>query len=77
MKRLFGLLLVGLISLNLSAKDTDEGYVIDSFWANWYLEARVDMSLQNPYGQDFLGGFYHQRHMKNPTKDHLGITLKD
>lgn len=58
MKRLFGLLLVGLISLNLSAEDTDEGYVIDSFWANWYLEAGVDMSLQNPYGHDFLGGVF-------------------
>ena len=48
MKRVLGLILAGMMSLGSSAADTDEGYVIDSFWTNWYLEAGLDMSLQNP-----------------------------
>ena len=47
-----------MMSLGSSAADTDEGYVIDSFWTNWYLEAGLDMSLQNPYGHDFFGGVF-------------------
>ena len=58
MKRVIGLMLAGMMSLGSSAADTDEGYVIDSFWTNWYLEAGLDMSLQNPYGHDFFGGVF-------------------
>ena len=27
--------------------------VADGFWKNWYVQADLDMSLQNPYGYDF------------------------
>ena len=50
MKRVLGLILAGMMSLGSTAADTDGGYVIDSFWTNWYLGAGLDMSLQNPYG---------------------------
>ena len=58
MKRVFGLIFACVMSLGSTAADTDEGYVIDSFWTNWYLEAGLDMSLQNPYGHDFFGGVF-------------------
>lgn len=32
MKKLFWLLFAGMMSMSSSAADTDEGYVIDSFW---------------------------------------------
>ena len=31
--------------------------VIDSFWKGWYLQAGLDMTLQNPYGFDFSETF--------------------
>lgn len=27
--------------------------VVNSFWSNWYVQAGLDMSLQNPYGYNF------------------------
>ena len=36
-----------------SGKATENVVVADGFWKNWYVQAGLDMTLQNPYGYDF------------------------
>ena len=35
------------------------GVATNSFWSNWYLQVGVDMTVQNPYGANFLGDMWH------------------
>lgn len=55
---LVGCLVLCSSLLPLHAEDKQDGYVINSFWSNWYVQAGLDMSLQNPYGHDFFGGVF-------------------
>ena len=43
---------VGLMEARAQQFQTVED-MREGFWDNWYLEAGMDMSLQNPYGSDF------------------------
>lgn len=55
MKRGF-LMTVFLLALcGVRAQGSQENYYVNSFWSNWYVQAGLDMSLQNPYGHDFMG----------------------
>lgn len=55
-KIILGLLL--LLSFNCVNAQEEKPVVIgNSFWSNWYLQAGLDMSLQNPYGKDFSKTF--------------------
>lgn len=47
-----------LSSAHLKAQAPQEGYLVNSFWSNWYVQAGLDMSLQNPYGHDFAGSVF-------------------
>ena len=42
-----------LAVMNIAAQEKKEGYVVNSFWSNWFVQAGLDMSLQNPYGHEF------------------------
>lgn len=55
MKRFFLLLVLGFCLSGLRAQGKQEVYYVNSFWSNWYVQAGLDMSLQNPYGHDFMG----------------------
>ena len=35
------------------------GVATNSFWSNWYIQVGVDMTVQNPYGANFLGDMWH------------------
>ena len=49
-------MLLFLLCLNgVRAQGKQEVYYVNSFWSNWYVQAGLDMSLQNPYGHDFMG----------------------
>lgn len=37
----------------LTEKQMKYSVVTNSFWSNWYVQAGLDMSLQNPYGHKF------------------------
>lgn len=47
------------ISLSQTASDNHSKYAVvaNSFWSNWYIQAGLDMSLQNPYGHSFSDVF--------------------
>ena len=53
MKRFILLLLILFSLCGVRAQDTQEIYYGNSFWSNWYVQAGLDMSLQNPYGHNF------------------------
>ncbi len=42
---------------DIDAKATENVVVADGFWKNWFLQADLDMTLQNPYGYDFKDVF--------------------
>jgi hypothetical protein len=44
-----------------------EAVVVNSFWDNWFVQAGVGMSLQNPYGTNFANVF--------PNGNTLGVNL--
>lgn len=49
-------MLLFFLCLNgVRAQSKQEVYYVNSFWSNWYVQAGLDMSLQNPYGHDFIG----------------------
>lgn len=50
-----------------TAKHSDKASVINSFWDNWFVQAGIGMSLQNPYGTNFTNVF--------PNGNTLGINL--
>ena len=56
-------LFLGIASSNLTAVAQDENHVdssavvTNSLWDNWYGQVGVDMSLQNPYGCNFMNVF--------------------
>lgn len=52
-KRLAVVMAIMLSVMNIAAQEKKEGYVVNSFWSNWFVQAGLDMSLQNPYGHDF------------------------
>lgn len=39
-------------AMNGAAQEAD-AFMTNGFWSNWYVQAGLDMSLQNPYGYDF------------------------
>ena len=41
--------------------------VVNSFWSNWFVQAGLGMSLQNPYGTNFSNVF--------PNGNTLGVNL--
>ncbi len=43
----------GMMADGSSGKATENVVVADGFWKNWYVQAGLDMTLQNPYGYDF------------------------
>ena len=50
------LLVIGywlLAIVHAQAQEKRDSLVTKGFWENWYVEAGLDMSLQNPYGCDF------------------------
>ena len=49
------------------AKVFDKASVINSFWDNWFVQAGLGISLQNPYGTNFSNVF--------PNGNTLGINL--
>ena len=49
------------------AKHDDKSAVINAFWDNWFAQAGVGMSLQNPYGTNFANVF--------PNGNTLGVNL--
>ncbi len=63
------ILSVGLTRVSAQVFDTARGgrftdgvasenvVVADGFWKNWFLQADIDMTLQNPYGYDFKDVF--------------------
>lgn len=60
MKKILSALLIALTcSGAASAQSTagnnssDDIVIANSFWENWFIQAGLDMSLQNPYGYDF------------------------
>lgn len=50
------MMLLTLLALSGKAQEREE-LVTCGFWENWYVEAGLDMSLQNPYGYDFKNVF--------------------
>ncbi len=50
-----------------SAKHDKKAVVVNSFWDNWFVQAGLGMSLQNPYGTNFANVF--------PNGNTLGINL--
>lgn len=50
-----------------SVKHDDKAVVVNSFWDNWFVQAGIGMSLQNPYGTNFANVF--------PNGNTLGINL--
>ena len=55
MRRLTLLLMFCLCLTGMKAQGKQEVFYVNSFWSNWYVQTGLDMSLQNPYGHDFLG----------------------
>lgn len=59
MKKIVIALLFTLSALSVSSaqkladEPSDDAVVIGSFWNNWYVQAGLDMTLQNPYKHDF------------------------
>lgn len=53
--------------LSERVKHDDKAVVVNSFWDNWFVQAGLDMSLQNPYGTNFANVF--------PNGNTLGINL--
>ena len=49
------------------AKFYDNATIINSFWDNWFVQAGLGMSLQNPYGTNFANVF--------PNGNTLGVNL--
>ena len=45
------------IGLGVKAQATENVVVADGFWNNWFIQADLDMSLQNPFGYDFTDVF--------------------
>lgn len=39
------------------ANQNDDGVVLNHFWDNWFVQAGLGMSLQNPYGTNFANVF--------------------
>lgn len=72
-KLMIALALVGLGSLGVNAQttsvETPSKYRVatNSFWANWYIQVGVDMSLQNPSGCNFSEVF--------PKGDSWGVNV--
>lgn len=52
-------LVTALLLCCLSVAAKAEGYVVQPFWNGWYVQAGLDMSLQNPYGCNFSDVFPH------------------
>ena len=50
-----------------SARSYDKATVMNDFWDNWFVQAGVGLSLQNPYGTNFANVF--------PNGNTLGINL--
>lgn len=48
-------IMFGKASYAQNTTDTDPKYSVytGSFWSNWYAQAGLDMTLQNPYGKNF------------------------
>ncbi len=61
--RYFTLLLFGIVSYSLQVAAQEENLsdssavVTNSLWDNWYGQVGMDMSLQNPYGSNFMNVF--------------------
>lgn len=54
----FFLGLCAAVHAQVFVKEEQEGSVVtNSFWSNWFIQADLDMSLQNPYGYDFRDVF--------------------
>ena len=59
MRKLFWALLLSLngavasFAQTGSAAQSGDAVVLGSFWSGWYVQAGLDMSLQNPYGYKF------------------------
>lgn len=59
MKKIITMLLVALTAVSGAYSQTAGGQkdsdpaVTGTFWDNWYVQAGLDMTLQNPYGKDF------------------------
>ena len=49
------------------SKHIDKAVVVNAFWHNWFVQAGLGMSLQNPYGTNFSNVF--------PNGNTLGINL--
>ena len=43
-KRLAVVMAIMLAVMNIAAQEKKEGYVVNSFWSNWFVEAGRDMS---------------------------------
>ena len=50
-----------------SVKHNNKAVMLNSFWDNWFVQAGLGMSLQNPYGTNFANVF--------PNGNTLGINL--
>jgi hypothetical protein len=50
-----------------SVRHEKEAVVVNSFWDNWFVQAGLGMSLQNPYGTNFANVF--------PNGNTLGVNL--
>ena len=51
---------LGTVAANAQTQiETPSKYTVatNSFWSNWFIQVGVDMSLQNPYGEDFSDVF--------------------
>ena len=46
-----------VVGLGAKAQASENVMVADGFWNNWFLQAGLDMTLQNPYGYDFKDVF--------------------
>ena len=57
----------GMMADGSSGKATENVVVTDGFWKNWYVQAGLDMTLQNPYGYDFSKVF--------PNGNSFGLNL--
>ena len=55
MKKISLLICFFLCLTGIRAQGKQEVYYVNSFWSNWYVQTGLDMSLQNPYGHDFMG----------------------
>ena len=49
------------------SKYSDKAVVVNAFWQNWFVQAGLGMSLQNPYGTNFSNVF--------PNGNTLGVNL--